>query len=149
MLVVRKLILHAKKLLKMKGFCPPGDAVITTGGNLHANYVVHAVGPIWQGGNSNESEQLANCYRNSLQLAVKNGIQSIAFPAISTGNYRYPIEKAARVALTTVKEFVEQAHENNKMVPERIQFVLLDEEAYNCYVKEFSSLGLGLFSLIG
>ena len=137
-----------EEIIQNEGVCPPGKVVITTGGNLHAGYVIHAVGPIWQDGNSGEPEQLANCYKNSLQLAVNNGIQSIAFPAISTGNYRYPIEKAADVALTTVKAFVEQAHQNSEMVPERIQFVLFDEEAYKCYVNAFSELGLGLFSLV-
>ena len=132
-----------------RGSLPPGSAVIANGGRLHAQYVIHAVGPIWQGGNSSEPEQLANCYKKSLRLAVENGIQSIAFPAISAGNFGYPVEEAARVALTTVKDFVEQAHQNNEMVPERIQFVLFDEEAYNCYVKEFSTLGLGLSCLIG
>ena len=127
----------------------PGHAVMTTGGNLWAKHVIHTVGSIWKGGNSNEPEQLANCYKNSLRLAGKKRIQSIAFPAISTGNYGYPIEKAARIALTAVKEFVEQAHQNNEMVPERIQFVLFDQEAYACYIKELSRLGLGLFSVIG
>ena len=79
---------------------------------------------------------------------MEKGIQSIAFPAISIGNFGFPIEKAAYIALTTVKEYVEQARQNNEMVPGRIQFVLLDEEAYNCYVKELSNLGFGLFSLI-
>ena len=138
-----------EEIIQNEGVCPPGKVVITTGGNLHAEYVIHAVGPIWQDGNSGEPEQLANCYKNSLQLAVNNGIQSIAFPAISTGNYRYPIEKAADVALTTVKAFVEQAQQNHKMVPKRIQFVLFDEEAYKCYVNAFSELGLGLFFLVG
>ena len=127
---------------------PPGGATITIGGNL-AKYVIHAVGPIWQGGNRSEPDLLADCYKNSLQLAAEKGIRSVAFPAISTGNYGYPIEKAAPVALKTVKEFVEQAHQNNQMVPERIQFVLFDEEAYTCYVNAFSRLGFGLFSVIG
>ena len=140
---------ECKRIVEDEGPCPPGKAVITTGGKLPAEYVIHTVGPIWQGGNSSEPEQLANCYKNSLQLAVKDGIQSIAFPAISTGNYRYPIEKAAPVALKAVKEFVEQAHQNNDMVPERIQFVLFDQEAYACYVKELSNLGFGLSCQIG
>lgn len=137
-----------QRIIESEGVCPPGKAVITTGGNLPAKHVIHTVGPIWQGGNSGEPEQLANCYKNSLQLAAEKGIQSIAFPAISTGNYRYPIEEAARIALTTVKEFVEQTHQNSEMVPECIQFVLFDEEAYTCYVNAFSRLGFGLFSFV-
>ena len=140
---------ECKRIVEDEGPCPPGKAVITTGGKLPAEYVIHTVGPIWQGGNSSEPEQLANCYKSSLQLAVKDGIQSIAFPAISTGNYRYPIEKATPIALNAVREFVEQAHQNNEMVPERIQFVLFDEEAYACYVKELSNLGFGLSCQIG
>ena len=140
---------ECERILEDEGFCPPGKSVITTGGNLYARHVIHTVGPIWQGGNRSEPVLLADCYKNSLQLAVENGIESIAFPSISTGNYGYPIEEAARVALTAVREFVEQAQQNNGIVPERIQFVLFDEEAYACYVNAFSGLGLGLFSLIG
>ena len=140
---------ECQEIFDREGVCPPGKAVITTGGNLPARYVIHAVVPIWQGGNSSEPKQLANCYKNSLKLAAEKRIQSIAFPAISTGNFRYPIEKAAHVALTTVKKFVEQAQQNEERVPNRIQFVLFDEEAYACYVNAFSTLGLGLFSLIG
>ena len=140
---------ECQEIFDSEGVCPPGKAVITTGGNLRAEYVFHAVGPIWQGGNRSETESLADCYRNSLQLAGEKGIRSIAFPAISTGNFGFPIEKATPIALNTVKEFVEQAHQNNEIVPERIQFVLFDEEAYTCYVNAFSKLGLGLFSLVG
>ncbi len=141
---------HAcENIIESEGICLPGNAVITTGGNLYARYVIHAVGPMWRGGNSSEPEQLANCYKNSLRLAVENGVRSIAFPAISTGNYLYPIEEATFIALNAVKEFVEQEQQNSEMVPERIQFVLFDEEAYNCYIREFSNLGFGLSCLIG
>ena len=80
---------------------------------------------------------------------MENGIQSIAFPAISTDNFGFPVEKATPIALNAVKEFVEQAHQNNEMVPERIQFVLFDQEAYACYVKELVNLGVGLSCQIG
>ncbi len=130
------------------GFLPQGDAVITTGGNLK-KHIIHAIGPIFAGGGQDEANVLALCYKNSLHLAVENGIRSIAFPAISTGNFGYPIEQATPVALKAVKEFVEHAHQNDEMIPERIQFVLCDEEAYNCYVKEFANLGFGLSCLIG
>ena len=142
---------ECQEIFEREGVCPPGKAVITTrsNGNLLASYVIHAVGPIWQGGNRSEPESLADCYRNSLQLAVENGIRSIAFAAISTGNFGFPIEKATPIALNTVREFVEQAHQNNEMVPERIQFVLFDEEAYACYVNAFSNLGFGLSCFIG
>ena len=110
--------------------CPTGKAVITTGGNLPAEYVIHTVGPVWEGGHSGEAEHLASCYRESLRLAVENAVQSIAFPSISTGVYGYPTGKAAVVALTAIKEFVLQ----NKLVPTIIQFILFDEVTRTCYV---------------
>lgn len=139
---------ECQEIIEREGFRPQGNAVITTGGDLPVSKVIHAIGPIFAGGKNNEGEVLAECYKNSLRLAVENGIRSIAFPAISTGNFGFPIEKATPIALNTVKEFVEQAHQNDEMVPELIQFVLLDEEAYNCYVKELSNLGFGLSCLI-
>ncbi|MEM4643732.1 MAG: O-acetyl-ADP-ribose deacetylase, partial [Candidatus Bathyarchaeia archaeon] len=87
---------------------PTGKAVITTGGNLKAKYVIHTVGPVWRGGKSGEAELLAEAYRNSLKLAVSKGIKTIAFPSISTGAYGYPIDEASRIALSTVKDFLEK-----------------------------------------
>ena len=85
------------------GGCETGEAKITPGFNLSARYVIHTVGPVWNGGQHGEAELLANCYRNSLQLAEENGVKSIAFPSISTGIYGYPLEEAAKVAIETVK----------------------------------------------
>lgn len=113
-----------------EGGCPTGKAVITPGGNLHAKYVIHTVGPVWEGGDSGEAELLASCYQESLRLAAENGVQSIAFPSISTGIYGYPTEKAAVVALTAVKELVLQSN----AVPTTIQFVLFDEATHTCYL---------------
>ena len=118
------------EIRKREGGCPTGKAVITTGGNLPAKYVIHTAGPVWEGGNSGEAELLASCYQSSLQLAVQNGIQRIAFPSISTGIYGYPTEKAAVVALTAVKEFVEQ----NNATLTTIQFILFDEATHTCYL---------------
>ena len=142
---------HAcREIVERKGFRPQGHADITTGGSLPARHIIHAVGPIYNSGENYEAVVLASCYKSSLRLAVENGIRSIAFPAISTGsNFRYPIEEATPIALSAVKEFVEQAQRDNEMVPELIQFVLFDKEAYNCYVKECSNLGFGLSCLIG
>lgn len=112
-----------------EGGCPTGKAVITPGGNLHAKYVIHTAGPVWEGGNSGEPELLASCYQESLRLAVENSVQSVAFPSISTGIYGYPTDKAALVALTTVKNFVERSD----AAPASIQFVLFDEATYTCY----------------
>lgn len=109
---------------------PTGKAVITSGGNLKAKYVIHTVGPIWRGGNSGEPELLAEAYRNSLKLAVSKGLKTIAFPSISTGAYGYPIEKACKVALKTVKEFLEKEDKLDKVV-----LVLFSEGDFKIYKK--------------
>jgi len=109
---------------------PTGKAVITTGGNLKARYVIHTVGPVWRGGNEGEPELLAEAYRNSLKLAVSKGLKTIAFPSISTGAYGYPIEKACRVALTTVKEFLEKENQLEKVV-----LVLFSRRDFEIYIE--------------
>lgn len=91
--------------------CKTGEAKITKGYKLPAKYVIHTAGPVWNGGNRNERELLASCYRSSLELAAKRGLASIAFPCISTGIYGYPVEKAAAVAVETVEEFL-SAHDS-------------------------------------
>lgn len=105
-----------------------GKSVITSGGNLKAKYVIHTVGPIWRGGTSGEPELLAGTYRNSLKLAVSKGLKTIAFPSISTGAYGYPIEKASRTALETVKEFLEKEDRLEKVV-----FVLFSKHDLDIY----------------
>ena len=92
-----------------KGGCPPGEAVITLGGNLPAKFVIHTVGPVWQGGKNGEAIILERAYGNCLQLAKHHNIKSIAFPSISTGAYGYPLEEAARIAITTVKTSLREA----------------------------------------
>ena len=124
------------EIRKREGGCPTGKAVITPGGNLPAKYVIHTVGPVWDGGNSDEPELLASCYRESLRLAAENGIQSIAFPSISTGIYGYPTEKAAVVALTAVRDYVKE----NNAAPKQIQFVLFDKATYNHYTDAMSTV---------
>ena len=131
------------------GGCQTGEAAITSAGNLSAKYIIHTVGPIWTGGRIGEQKLLKSCYQECLQLAVENRIQSIAFPAISTGTFKYPLEKAAPVALTAVTEFVEHAQQRGDPVPNLIQFFLFQEEAYVCYVKALSDLGFRLSCLLG
>ena len=89
------------------GGCPTGEARITAGYELRAKYVIHTVGPGWNGGTRDEAERLANCYRNSLTLASEHGVRSIAFPSISTGVYGYPIGKASKIAMTTVRKWLD------------------------------------------
>lgn len=110
------------------GSCKTGNAVITTGGNLPAKKVIHTVGPIWNNGKSNEDILLGNCYENSLKLANENNIKSIAFPNISTGIYGFPKERAAEIAIKSVKKFI-----RNKNSIEKIYFVCFDDENYNLY----------------
>ncbi len=116
-----------------QGGCPTGQAVITTGGNLPAKHVIHTVGPIWRGGNAGEPKLLANCYRESLSLALEHGIKTIAFPSISTGIYGYPIDKAVAIALNAVKEFLEGHDE-----VEDVRFVLFDDVTYAGYENALS-----------
>ena len=108
---------------------PTGKAVITRAGNLKSRYVIHTVGPVWHGGNHGEPELLAQSYQNSLKIAASKGLKTIAFPSISTGAYRYPIENAAKIALKTVKEFLK---EDSKL--DEVTFVLFSESALNIYV---------------
>jgi O-acetyl-ADP-ribose deacetylase (regulator of RNase III) len=109
---------------------PTGKAVITTGGNLKARYVIHTVGPVWHGGNRGEPELLTDAYRNSLRLAVSKGIKTIAFPSISTGAYGFPIEQACKIALKTVREFLEKEDKIDKVV-----YVLFSKHDLEIYAK--------------
>ena len=107
---------------------PGSEAVITTAGNLPAKFVIHTVGPVWNNGKKNEASLLAACYQNSLNLAIKHNLSSIAFPNISTGIYGYPKEEAARIATTTVTEFLDQ----NELIT-KVYFVCFDQENYQLY----------------
>lgn len=113
---------------KILNGCETGQAKITKGYNLPAKFVIHTVGPVWHGGNDNEPELLANCYKNSLKLAIDNNLKTIAFPNISTGVYRFPKDMAAEIAIKTANNFLEQ----NKKI-EKIYFVCFDQENYNIY----------------
>ena len=112
------------------GGCRPGEAKITHGYRLPARFVIHTVGPIWRGGKHDEARTLANCYRNSLQLAVENEIKTQAFPAISCGAYGYPIEEAARIAFTTTREFLGMSNRLQKVI-----FVVWGEDVYDAYLQ--------------
>jgi O-acetyl-ADP-ribose deacetylase len=110
------------------GGCQPGEAKLTKGYRLAARFVIHTVGPIWKGGKHAEPETLANCYRNSLQLAGKNRIKTVAFPAISCGAYGYPIPEAAQIALETTRDFLATDDKIEKVI-----FVLWGGDIYEAY----------------
>lgn len=124
-------ILEACRTIRdRQGRCKTGEAVITTAGKLKAKYVVHAVGPVWQGGGNHEEELLASAYRNSLRLAAEHGAATIAFPSISTGIYRFPIDRAAVIAVTTSREFAEQDQRLTE-----VRFVLFSDGNLQVYQK--------------
>ncbi|MBD3639306.1 MAG: O-acetyl-ADP-ribose deacetylase [Crocinitomicaceae bacterium] len=112
------------QIRKRQGGCETGEAVITTAGELPAKYVIHTVGPIWNGGESGERNLLANCYVNSLKVAENNQVKTIAFPNISTGVYKFPKQLAAEIAINTVRE--------NQLV-DKVIFVCFDDENYDIY----------------
>ena len=114
--------------------CTTGSAKITKAYNLPAKHVIHTVGPVWQGGKNQEEELLSNCYKNSLKIAFKHQFSSIAFPAISTGVYQFPIERATKIAIRTVKEFLSK-HE----FPEKVIFVCFSSEDLEVYQSIFTS----------
>lgn len=112
--------------------CETGDAKITGAYNLPCKYIIHTVGPIWNGGSREEADLLANCYYNSMKLAAEKGIKSIAFPSISTGVYHFPVDLAAKIAVGTVKRFLDA----NLGTVELVEWVLFDDRTYSYYEKE-------------
>jgi len=110
--------------------CRPGEAKVTKGYNLYAGFVIHTVGPVWNGGGKAEAEILKNCYLNSLKSVTQKGLKSVAFPCISTGRYRFPIDMAAEIAVSTVREYSQ-----SDLNIEEIYFVCYDKENYNEYAK--------------
>lgn len=119
---------ECRDIRNRQGKCKTGEAVVTTAGNLPAKYIVHTVGPVWNGGYKNEPELLANCYKNSLTLAVEKNAETIAFPNISTGIYGYPKPGAAKVAVKAVREFLVDNETIKKVV-----FVCFDDDNYTLY----------------
>ena len=120
---------ECKQIVSRQGRLPAGQAVITTGGNLKAKYVIHTVGPIWHGGDKGEARLLEGAYRESLKLAVENRLTSVSFPSISTGAYGYPVNEAAKIALKTAISFL---HEKSNSL-RGVVFVLFDERTFYAY----------------
>ncbi len=119
---------ECKAIRNRQGGCAVGEAVITNAGNLPAKKVIHTVGPVWNNGNSDEDSKLEACYLSSLKIAEENNLKTIAFPNVSTGVYRFPKERAAKIALKTVKSWQTNAIE-------KIIFVCFDNENYELYKK--------------
>jgi O-acetyl-ADP-ribose deacetylase (regulator of RNase III) len=117
--------------IRPSGGCPTGQAVVTGAGSLPARWVIHAVGPVWRGGNQREEELLASAYRSSLRLAAERGAKVVTFPSISTGVYGYPVPKAAPVALRVVADFL--APTGSPVIIEEAIFVLFDSRTYAAY----------------
>ena len=109
--------------------CKTGEAKITKAYNLPCRYVIHTVGPVWHGGKKNEDKLLELCYQNSLQVAKEQGIRSIAFPSISTGVFHYPVEQAAKIAVKTVRKYIDE----NPDAFDLVMWVLFDEDTYGIY----------------
>lgn len=124
------ILAECREIVARQGSCGTGQAVITSGGKLSSRYVIHTVGPVWHGGNNNEANLLHNAYLNSLKSAVENGVETIAFPNISTGVYGFPKGNAAKIAIETVTEFL---LENDQI--KQVYFVCFDQENYELYQK--------------
>jgi O-acetyl-ADP-ribose deacetylase (regulator of RNase III) len=130
------ILAECRAIRERQGGCPAGEAVITTGGQLAARYVIHTVGPLWRGGDRGEPDVLASCYRNSLRIAREKGLRSVAFPSISTGAYGYPVDKASPVALSAVATFLTE----EKRAPGLVRFVLFDAGTLRVYRDALTSL---------
>ena len=117
------------------GGCPTGEAKITGGFRLPAKWVIHTVGPVWCGGSRHEDEALAGCYRSSLRLAKENHVQTIAFPSISTGAYRFPVERAARIAIHEISDFMRA-----NPIPSEVRIVCFDLNTFAAYNAAFRSI---------
>ncbi len=132
-------ILHAcRTIVARQGGCKTGQAVITTAGQLPARFVIHTVGPVWNGGNKNEEIILADCYKNCLQLAADNNCKTIAFPNISTGIYAFPKELAAKISIKTVVDFLAGCHKIDKVI-----FVCFDEENFLLLQEQMKKMHTG------
>ena len=127
---------ECKKIVNKRGRLPAGQAVMTTGGNLAAGYVIHTVGPIWHGGNRNEASILSSAYIESLRLAEKMNLTSISFPSISTGAYGYPLKEAANVAVNAIVKFAKEEALSIK----EIIFVLFSDDAYTEYAESLEKV---------
>lgn len=121
---------------RLLGGCKTGQAKLTKAYQLPCKYIIHTVGPVWNGGSHNEDELLESCYRNSLALAAENGIRTIAFPSISTGIYSFPVDRAAKIAINTVNDFLTE----NPGQFDAVMWVLFDDKTEAAYRSELNLL---------
>lgn len=128
---------ECKQIVARQGRLPTGKAVMTTGGNLTAKYVIHTVGPIWHGGNKGEPELLASAYHESLKLAAENNLNSISFPSISTGAYGYPVNQASKLAIDAAITFL--SHSTTSL--REVVFVLFDSQTFGAYSSALRDIG--------
>ncbi len=124
-----RILEECKQIVAKQGRLPTGKAVITSGGNLKAKYVIHTVGPIWLGGSQNEAELLASTYQESLKIAAENHLSNISFPSISTGAYSYPVDSAAKVAIRAISSFLREKDTSIR----KVVFVLFDSATFAAY----------------
>jgi O-acetyl-ADP-ribose deacetylase (regulator of RNase III) len=124
---------ECRKIVARQGGCKTGEAVITSAGKLPAKFVIHTVGPVWNGGNKDEREKLASCYTSSLSLSIENNCKSIAFPNISTGVYRFPKKEAAEISVDSIIKFMEANETLDKVI-----LVCFDDENYNEVLNAFA-----------
>lgn len=122
-----QILLECKEIVRRRGRCAPGQAVITSGGNLQADFVIHTVGPVWHGGTAGEPQVLKDAYYNSLRLAKENGLKTIAFPSISTGAYGYPVKEAAQIAIATIVDYIKEPFF------QEVRIVLFNEKILKIY----------------
>ncbi len=126
---------ECEKIFEEQGSCQTGEAVLTTAGNLKAKYVIHAVGPVWRGGDEKEAGQLHRAYLNSLSLAEEKGAKSIAFPSISTGSFGYPVEPAAMIALSTIEDYLSKGSKIQE-----VRMVLFSDEDFQTYKQVYDEI---------
>ena len=130
----KEILEECRKIVAREGGCKVGEAVITTAGQLPAKYVIHTVGPVWNNGTQHEEEKLVQCYTRSLELAAEYGCRTVAFPAISTGVYGFPKDKAAKIAVQTVARFME-----GQSGIEKVMLVSFDDENYELLTQELNA----------
>jgi O-acetyl-ADP-ribose deacetylase len=131
-----RILEECKQIVARQGRLPAGKAVITTGGNLPAKFVIHTVGPIWHGGDGDEAKTLASAYSESLRVAEKHKLKSVSFPSISTGAYGYPVDKAARIAIRSITEFFKEEADSIQ----EVVFVLHDSRTFETYREALQDL---------